>query len=352
MCQPAAPHEMKRRSMLCQSVRRVPLPKASSSHRISLYSSTSGASARVTLVSSGVGVPTQVRFTVVPTVPRLPSTTKGAHSRRCAGSVSACQTFCGEWRSSRTRMSVHFFSPSFRTCAPRAGPGVYCSRWVIYLLPVLPAHRLGPLNEVAAGVVQHGDLGCRHVLWWHGELGSARFHTLVIGLHVVGVEHGRGLALLEQRLLICFGCGVVVERELQLSALRLLGRGHGQPAIWALTEIGLLGKAQYLRIEPQALLLVVHVYAGHFDFHFVSPLSLSRFAPRHLILSLPLCWCFLIHVVEVAFQGIYVCGPEPTELSQPGIQLLNWFRFQPVKTALCVHRGFHETGLAQHSQVL
>jgi hypothetical protein len=60
----------------------------------------------------------------------------------------------------------------------------------------------------------------------------------------------------------------------------------------------------------------------------------------------------LIHAVEVAFERIYVSGPEPTERSQPGIHLLKWFRFQSVKTALCVHRGFHETGLAQHSQVL
>src|SRR5256712_214970 len=130
MCHPAAPIEMKRRSMLCHSVRRVPPPKASSSQRVSLYSSTLGASARVTLVSSGVGVPTQVSFTV-PTVPRLPSTSKGAHSRSCAGSVSACQTLSGEWRSSLTTMSVHL-SPSFRTCAPLAGPGVYCSRSVIF----------------------------------------------------------------------------------------------------------------------------------------------------------------------------------------------------------------------------
>src|SRR5437762_3209274 len=130
MCQPAAPHEMKRRSILCHRVRRVPPPKPSSSHRISLYSSTLGASARVTFVSSGVGVPTQVSFTV-PAVPRFPSTSKGAHSRRCAGSVSACQTFSGEWRNSLTRMSVHF-SPSFCTCAPLAGPGAYCSRSVIY----------------------------------------------------------------------------------------------------------------------------------------------------------------------------------------------------------------------------
>jgi len=60
----------------------------------------------------------------------------------------------------------------------------------------------------------------------------------------------------------------------------------------------------------------------------------------------------LIHAVEVAFESIYVSGPEPTELSQPGIDLLKWFRSQPVETTLCVHRGFHETGLSQHSQVL
>src|SRR5436309_4112975 len=137
MCQPAALHEMKRRPMLVHSVRRVPRAVASSSHRISkppqLYSSTEGASARVTLVSEtcGVGAPTVVSFTVLPTVPRLPSASKGAHSRRCAGSVSACQTVSGEWRSSLTRMSVHF-SASFRTCAPLAGPGVYCSRSVIF----------------------------------------------------------------------------------------------------------------------------------------------------------------------------------------------------------------------------
>src|SRR3989441_1475673 len=123
--------------MLVHSVRRVPPPTASSSHRISkpphLYSSTLGASARVTVVSvtCGAGAPTVVSFTVLPTVPRFPSASKGAHSRRCAGSVSACQTFSGEWRSSLTRMSVHF-SPSFRTCAPLAGPGAYCSRSVIF----------------------------------------------------------------------------------------------------------------------------------------------------------------------------------------------------------------------------
>jgi hypothetical protein len=60
----------------------------------------------------------------------------------------------------------------------------------------------------------------------------------------------------------------------------------------------------------------------------------------------------LIHPVEVAFESINMSGPEPAERSQPGIDLLKWFGLQSVETALCVHRGFHETGLAQHSQVL
>jgi len=60
----------------------------------------------------------------------------------------------------------------------------------------------------------------------------------------------------------------------------------------------------------------------------------------------------LIHAVEVTFEGIHVSGPEPTERSQPGSDLLKWVGFQSVETALCIHRGFHETGLAQHSQVL
>src|SRR3981081_1515875 len=145
--------------MLCHNVRRVPPPKPSSSHRISkpphLYSSSLGASARVTVVSvtCSVGAPTVVSFTVVPTVPRLPAASKGAHSRKCAGSVRACQTFSGEWRSSLTRMSVHF-SPSFRTCAPLAGPAVYCSRSVIFFsLPSFSFVLIDPCGP--GGVREH-----------------------------------------------------------------------------------------------------------------------------------------------------------------------------------------------------
>ncbi len=59
----------------------------------------------------------------------------------------------------------------------------------------------------------------------------------------------------------------------------------------------------------------------------------------------------MLHAVKVAFESIYVSGPESAERVQPGIHLLKWFRFQPVETALCVHRGFHEAGLAQHAEV-
>jgi len=59
----------------------------------------------------------------------------------------------------------------------------------------------------------------------------------------------------------------------------------------------------------------------------------------------------MIHAVEVALESIDVSGPEAAELSQPGIDLLKGFWLQPVETALRVHRRFHETGVAQHTQV-
>jgi len=59
-----------------------------------------------------------------------------------------------------------------------------------------------------------------------------------------------------------------------------------------------------------------------------------------------------MHAVEVAFESIHVSGPEATEGSQPGVHLLKRFRFEAVDTALRVDGGFHETGLAQHSEVL
>ena len=56
--------------------------------------------------------------------------------------------------------------------------------------------------------------------------------------------------------------------------------------------------------------------------------------------------------VEVPFERIDVDGPEPAERSQPGLDLLKRLGPQPVETPLCVPRGLHEAGLAQHPQVL
>src|SRR6185295_14527105 len=123
-------------------------------HRISrppqVYSSTFGASARITFVSvtGRVGAPTVVSFTVAPTVPRLRSASNGAHSQSCAGSVRACQTFSGDWRSSLTRMSVQA-SPSFGlTCAPLAGPGVYDFRsFIVFSSPSVSSVSFDPCGR-------------------------------------------------------------------------------------------------------------------------------------------------------------------------------------------------------------
>src|SRR5262249_12302766 len=138
-----------------------------------------------------------------------------------------------------------------------------------FLLPLLVL-QLDKLNEVAAGVVEHRDGRAGDIRRQHRELSAMGADPFVIALHVVGIEHGRGLALLKHRLLKCLSRWVVLQRELQLSSIRLLGRGHSQPAKWALTEIGLLGKAEYLGIETEGLVLIVYVYAGQFDFHFSS----------------------------------------------------------------------------------
>src|SRR5580698_360845 len=60
-----------------------------------LYASNMGSSARVTVVgvTCNLRARTVVNFTLVPTMPGLRSASKGAYSRRCAGSVSACRTF-------------------------------------------------------------------------------------------------------------------------------------------------------------------------------------------------------------------------------------------------------------------
>ena len=83
-------------------------------------------------------------------------------------------------------------------------------------MPLLPAIKRDELNEIAAGVIQHGDLGRGHVGRRHGELRPARLHPLVIRLPVVGEEHGRGLPVPEHLLPSGFRRRSPVGRQLQL----------------------------------------------------------------------------------------------------------------------------------------
>src|SRR5690348_1069665 len=129
----------------------------------------------------------------------------------------------------------------------------------------LPAFQFRDLHQVAAGILQYGDLGRGDVGWRHCKFSPARFHSLVIGLQVVSEKHDCWLVLLKNRLLIRFRRRIVVERQLQFRAVRILLRGHCQPAVWALAEIGFLGESQHVRVKVQGLLLIVYIYASNFD---------------------------------------------------------------------------------------
>jgi len=73
----------------------------------------------------------------------------------------------------------------------------------------------------------------------------------------------------------------------------------------------------------------------------------------HILLLVFPCGVFgWVNGVKVSLECIHVSGPESAELRQPGIDLLKRLGFQAVQAALCVYRGFHETGISKHSQVL
>src|ERR1041384_8290734 len=134
--------------MLVHSVRRVPPPTASSCHRISnppqLYSSTRGASARVTVVSvtCGPGAPTVVSFTLLPTLPRLPSASNGAHSR----SISNPPELDLSTRGASARVTVVSV-----TCGP--GAPTVVSFTLLPTLPRLPSASNGAHSRSCAGSV-------------------------------------------------------------------------------------------------------------------------------------------------------------------------------------------------------
>ena len=54
----------------------------------------------------------------------------------------------------------------------------------------------------------------------------------------------------------------------------------------------------------------------------------------------------------MALKSIDVDRPVPTERSEPGIHLHEWFGADPVKTPLCISARLHEASLSQHPKVL
>src|SRR5690606_10821596 len=145
----------------------------------------------------------------------------------------------------------------------RRGP-----RW-----PVAPAqpYRSGvllrDLDQIAAGVVEHGAGHRAHVHRLLGEVHAEGAETLVLGLHVVDGERGERDAVGDQRLLERLRRRVAAGFEHQLRAAGVLGGHHGQPPGLAHRDVALLHEPQDVGVEPQRLLLVVNHHARQVDLH-------------------------------------------------------------------------------------
>lgn len=50
-------------------------------------------------------------------------------------------------------------------------------------------------------------------------------------------------------------------------------------------------------------------------------------------------------------KRIQVSRPQTAELGQPVVDFAEGFCFQSIEPPLCIHSGFHKTGIAQHAQV-
>src|SRR5260370_18712929 len=92
------------------------------------------------------------------------------------------------------------------------------------------------------------------------------------------VKTGRRVAVVEERLVVRLGRGVVVALEMQLGAIRLFRRRHGEPAIPLLRNVRLLHEAGHLRIEAQGLVEVVHVNHCELDLHWFPPVTFAALA--------------------------------------------------------------------------
>src|SRR5215472_1537404 len=156
------------------------------------------------------------------------------------------------------------------------------------------AVQLSDLDQVSAGVIYLGDGRACHLRRRHLEFGGV-LHPFVVARKVIGVEHGRGLALVEERLLVRLGRWVVVALEMQLGAIRLFRRRHGEPAIPTLRNIRLLHEAGHLRIEAQRLVEIVYVNGCQLDLHCPPPVAFAASAASMgFSLGPPIRDCFFI----------------------------------------------------------
>src|ERR1700730_15119531 len=225
--------------------------------------SVAAASERCTRARTGTPASTSRSTTMRPAGPVAPVTSTGGTrvgvmsssptNPGCCVKVRRAATCCGGRREAR------------RVAPSEARPAGLSSRLTSSDSTGLPASRfaayavqLSDLDQIAAGVIRLGDGRARHLCGRHLEFGGV-FHPFVVTLDVIRVEHDRGLALLEERLLVSLGRGVVIALEMQLGAIRLLRRRHSEPAIPTLRNVHLLHEAGHLCVEAQGLVEVVHV---------------------------------------------------------------------------------------------
>src|SRR5260370_25916910 len=156
------------------------------------------------------------------------------------------------------------------------------------------AVKLSDMDQVAAGVIRLGDGRACHLGRRHLEFGAV-FHPFVVALDVIREEHRPGLALLEERLLVGLDRGVVVALEMQLSAIRLFGRRHSEPAIPAVRNVRLLHEAGHFCVEAQGLVEVVHVNGCQLDLHWFPPVTFpASAASMDFSLGPPARDCFFV----------------------------------------------------------
>ena len=121
---------------------------------------------------------------------------------------------------------------------------------------------LRDLDEVAAGVVEHGDGDRAHLDGLHREPHAEPPEPRRLGDDVVHGERRAGDAVADQRRLVGLGGRVGVGLEQQLGAVRIVGRDHRQPPVLAERHVVLDDEAEHVGVEALGLRLIVDEHAG------------------------------------------------------------------------------------------